>query len=58
MFVIFCILDTEYSVEGAVILNAVEAVFHGLYIIIPLMTAELLKVCSLFVSLYNLSIVV
>ncbi len=39
------VTDTEGSTEPAALaLNATDAVFHGLYIIIPLMNAELLKV--------------
>eukprot|EP00794_Sanderia_malayensis_P000268 gene268-890_t len=41
--------------EGTVsILNAIEAVFHGLYIIIPLMTAELLKFPKLSTEYFKL----
>ena len=32
--------------KDGISLNAVDAVFHGLYVIIPLMTAELLKVSN------------
>jgi len=51
-YVDFSDLDAEN--KGVVMLNAVDAVFHGLYIIIPLMTAELLKFPTLSLEYFKL----